>query len=301
MRVVWVYRDYRTGLEKYRNKVHLNCELIHPRELKVFSGGIASWQALAPEVERVMYVDSSVYRFLEQQKLLSRFDEIHIVDFEQELDGRYPGIDFFAAPKLWAMTQQNQPFALVDTEAVLLKPFEECEELDLNRYNAFCYHETNPIHFTNWTEQDIEEMELLKEEIGEDGELFEPQSMVEAGFVNYLDPEIAKKVGEKILQICEKVCQSKSTFSKKWTFCEESLLISTLRKYLQEVGQEHQIKLHEPFLEGTQEIIEFSSPGYVKDVYTNWYLPVMSKLPYRDSIAKYDPYCKEYVNLDNHV
>lgn len=297
MRVVWIYRDYRKGPERYRDKVHLNCELSQWREFKVFSCGVASWQALEPSITRVLYVDKYMYESLNKRKgFLQRFDEIQVVDFENTLDLDYPDIDFFAAPKLWVLTQQEEPFILSDTETVLLRPFSECKELDLEKYNFLEYGEGNPMRVEHWTEQDHSQCEEFFTELSKYVRYFNPKQMIEAGFSNYPDPEVAKEVGKILLEICNEVCISKTEFPKKWTFCEESILVPVVTEVLKQRGYSKDlVKVHKPFKEGEQEVIEFSSPGYVGEVYWGWFRDTLHNLKYRDQIAQYDPYGQYYV------
>lgn len=258
MRVVWTYRDYR-NVPKYKDKVFRDCELLAYEELAVFGAGLATWQILAPECIRVFYGDKSMLTFLEEKKLLDRFDEVHEVDFEQEIDRKYPFIDFFAAPKLWALTQQKESFFLVDTELMLFKPVREWYK---NNYVGVGYEPINPIHLSNWTQEDLAYFEKLKSLVkSEHVRFLRPDLMINAGLTSWFDPEVAKAVGLQALDLCNEICSVKLDWRYKWTFCEESIIPAILKEY-----SGCSIKLL-PIMYKTVNVpfTEWSNPGVAKD------------------------------------
>lgn len=228
MRIVWAYRSY-VGNTRYSNKVSRDCELLVNEELRVFSAGLATWQILEPACTRVFYGDKSMVQFLREKGLADRFHEIYTVDFEKEIDEKYPDIDFFATPKIWALTQQKEPFFLVDTELMLMKPLKEW--IEEGEYVAVRYELQNPIVMKNWNREDMQNYLQLEKDLGEDSKFLRPDKMINAGLTSWPDPEIAKQVGLKALEICQKVCRSELSWRYKWTFCEESILVPLIQYF----------------------------------------------------------------------
>lgn len=262
MKVVWVYRDYRHAPERYRSKVAGDCEIISDREFRTFSGCLATWQLLAPKLIRTLYVDQSIYNFFNKKGILGRFDEIHVVNFEKELDNKWPGITFFAAPKLWVISQQKEPFILVDTETMLFKPLSEWYH---NDYHFITYEETNPIRIEHWTSEDFVQYGKIRKELGSYGIYLQPSYMINAGLTSWPDVNIANAVGNLMLTVCEKVCLSKTPFRFKWTFCEESIIRSLIYRYV----PESLVHIHSLDWKNL-EFVEWSSPETVPHVYEDF-------------------------------
>lgn len=268
-RVVWVYRSYQNAPLRYQDKVLDNCELFASEELKVFSGAIASWQAYAPDYCRALYVDKEVYTFLKPTGLLTRFHEVHVVDFVREIDVKYPEISFFAAPKLWVVGQQKEPFILCDTELVLYsKPEDFIYE---NAYMFVRYMRDNRISMDNWTEEDIKGFMDLRNHLPKEYvKYLKPQTMVNAGISVWPEPEKFEEISSILLRVCEEVCKVPVQFPVKWTFCEESILVSTVRS----VSTKPVSFLPIPFTDKTGRtpgpFVEWSGPAQHPDTYPNY-------------------------------
>lgn len=295
MRAVWVYRDYRTN-PKYGGFVKLGCELLDFKELATMSAALATWQVLAPEVTRVIYLDSSMYDYLNKKEILGRYNEVVVVDFDKEIDSKYPEINFFAAPKLWALTQQKEPFFLLDTETFILKRLKEWYDEDT--FYSLKYSKTNKNHISNWDPKEQEDVNQLKKQLGSLGDYLDPDKMIEAGFTSWPDPKIAREVGETCLEICRKVCSSPGgikSFSKKWTFCEESILVPVTEAKLAERGSTgFRVKrLTSPIDDKSPKVVECSSPGFAEEVFFGLWGWIRRLTPYELlQISWIDPYYK---------
>jgi len=273
MRAVWIYRDYHKGPARLKNKVDGNCEIFNRRELEVMSGALASWQVLAPEVERVLYLDLSIYNYLSKVDMLKRYDKVILVDFNEVLDSKYPNNCFFASPKLWALTQCNEPTILLDTETVLFQPLKDW--MNPENFYAFRYSVENPIHPSKWHKNDIEGYNVELEKLGELGRFVNYQDMIEAGITYWPDPKAARWVGNKALEVCEKVCSTNYlAFDYKWTMCEESNLIPILRDYVSnnyEEGRAPEICVLPSQLDVQCPVaVEISGPGWSREVYSGF-------------------------------
>lgn len=289
MQVVWAYRDYRK-VPRYHKQVPENFEMIFPRELEVFRTSVLSWKLLSPEFNRVIYLDSCTRKYLEGRDILELFDEIHEVDFEKELDDKYPNLNFFASPKFYALSQFSRPGFLIDTETILLSPVKKW--YDFKSYYVQNYEESNPIHPKNWTEEDrIKEFTLKSKCVGS-GKFFSSKDMVNAGFSSWMNVEVARKAGKLLLDAANEVCGTAEEFPKKCTFCEESIMVPIIR-YLDRdskiVRQDSWDSKN--FCEDTVPIFEFSGPNE-SSVY-NFYRNIVQKrlgftstnVPVSDSIV----------------
>lgn len=287
MRVVWTYRNYQVAPERYRNKVAGNCEIFSDREFRTFSGCLATWQILAPELTRVLYVDQSVYDFLNQKNILHRFHQVEIVDFEKELDSVYSDIDFFAAPKLWALSIQPEPCFLVDTETMLFYPLTDWYN---EEYHFIEYEKENPIQLEHWSPDDIEKWKQLNRELGPDQLYLRPDLMVNAGLTSWPDVRVLQAAGLRMLHICNAVCRSTVDFRYKWTFCEESILRSVVEMIK---PQNERVIVHSPEWDNNRMFVEWSSPETVPQIYEEfkWWASHHPRIDV-EKMREVDPYAE---------
>jgi len=270
--VVWSYRDYRS-VSKYTKQVPRDFELLFPRELEVFKTSIMSWKILSPEFVRVIYLDSGTRDYLEGTGVLDLFDEIYIVNFKEELDSIYPNLTFFASPKLYALSKFKKPGFLVDTETILLSPVKRW--YDFRSYYVQDYEKTNPIYPKNWTEEDRTKECLLKSLCIRYGKFFSSKDMVNAGFSTWMSSSVARKAGKILLAAANEVCGNTDNFSKKWTFCEESIIVPII-KYLDKNSNVYRQGSWDSinFNINTVPIFEFSGPN--EDTTYEFYRQVVS-------------------------
>lgn len=260
-RVVWVYRDYRNN-ERYKGKVSLDFEMLCPEETDVLKAALASWIAFAPDYTRVIYLDKSVKDYLEKIRVLKYYDEVYEVDFQKEIDDVYPSINFFAAPKLWVIGQQKEPFIIADTEMVLRTELDRWRQE--GTYYSMSYPDTEPISFSNWSSESKNIFFQIRT-IADPWyrKFLNPSDMINAGFITWPDPVVAKKVSETALFICDNVCRLDLDFPEKWTLCEESILPSLIRYYSGKSIQKIEFK----GLNATCNLLEYSSTGIIPELY----------------------------------
>lgn len=111
MNTVWAYREFNGTSELKKSKF----------ELEIFKSSLVSWIKFAPSFRRIGYFDQGTHIFFSESGILQYFDEVQVVDFSKEVDLMYKS-SLFSAPKMWAYTQQREPFFICDTDLVLHKP-----------------------------------------------------------------------------------------------------------------------------------------------------------------------------------
>lgn len=241
MRVVWAYRTYGE-----------RCDIItNPWETFIFKVSIMSWMKYAPQVKRVLYCDEKVHQFLTEKNYLKYLDEIILVDFEEAIDRRYPKVEsFFAYPKIWAMTQQIEPFFICDTDGVLRCNISEW--FDEKEYYAVWY----PREIMSRTPDYTPENALCKlSQICTSSPALQSfcdyTDTINAGLLYFPDVKVAQIVGHMILtlgtDIQEGLEKSRLSLGQEgddfvWTLYEESLLNSLIttisKKEIQKVKYE---------------------------------------------------------------
>lgn len=222
MKVVYAYRSYSD-----------HCDLIdNPCESFIFKCSLLSWMKYAPNVQREIYCDSKVTDFLKKVHLFELLDQVHTVDFEQELDRRYGGREgFFAYPKMYAMMQQDSPFFLCDTDGVLLSPL--IEWFNPSNYYTVHYDSASSSRTPVWTNE--EGLRLLAKGCSGTPTLrsfCNHTNTINAGLLYFADPRVGQIVGHMILALnldIETSLEQLSDLRQKgneflWTLYEESLL-----------------------------------------------------------------------------
>lgn len=218
MKVVWSYCNWRgipgtSDIEK--SSFQFTC----------LKASVQSWKQYYPEFIRALYVDQVLYDFLENQRVLSFWDEIHIVDFQVEIVQKYR-TRFFAYPKMWAFTQQSEPFFICDTDVILRKEA-DFSWFDPKQYYGVFY---NFVHDTNPTSLDLIKLESFKFLIPELKRVCNWTKSVNGCLFFFPDPKVAKKVGETMLQIGTALdqCCILPQFKHKWILYEEAIMRNTV-------------------------------------------------------------------------
>lgn len=233
MRVVYAYRSFPD-----------RCDLIsNPWETFLFKASLLSWIKYCPRAERVLYCDSTVRVFLETkaEDIVHFLDRIIEVNFEEELDKRYPrNHHFFAYPKMYAMCQQTEPFFICDTDGILRSNVSEW--FDETKYYAVYYNSD----WTNRTPDYSPKEALRKISYSCTGRpalrsFCDYTNTINAGLLYFADPRVAQLVGHLILTLGTDIQDSFEEIYKKvpsplgndfiWTLYEESLL-GNLIKYI---------------------------------------------------------------------
>lgn len=98
--------------------------------LKTFILSALQWRRLNGPI--ILFTDKTFYNYLQTQKLLGYWDEVRPVldDFRRE----YPTLKqsvFWAGCKLYCYSLMKAPFACIDMDLVVLKPFTEPRDEDL--------------------------------------------------------------------------------------------------------------------------------------------------------------------------
>lgn len=223
MRVVYAYRSFTN-----------RCDLIdNPWEAFLFRASLISWMKYAPRVERVIYCDLKVQKFLTTHGYADYLDRIILVNFEKELDKRYPDSEpFFAYPKIWAISQQTKPFFVCDTDGILRCNISDWFEE--NQYYAVYYPKENQNRTPDYTPfkalcklaQICVSSPLLQS-------FCDYTNTINAGLLYFPDPRVAQLVGYTILTAGTDIYRGLEQVRKDignvgddfvWTLYEESLL-----------------------------------------------------------------------------
>lgn len=229
MRVVWAYTDW-TKEGNFDIKRY-------PLDEYALVESALSWMYYAPEYERVFYADQIVYDYFKSNNYLNLWDRVEIVDFEKELRD-IQGVDFFAYPKIWAMTRQKEPFWICDTDVALFRRPEELVQ-DCTKIHGNLYQLQDEGLFGYCREQ------FDKKGIGCEG--FEPYKLtkelhylrqsgvgtfigsvgINGGTIFYPDPDVAKVIGYALFsgaRLLARELQGVPESDLRWTLWEELFL-----------------------------------------------------------------------------
>lgn len=269
MKVVWAYRNY-TGYRMDSGRAL--CELeAEPLELAALEASVISWIKFAPSVIRVFYADQSVFKILESYNLLRYFDEVKIVDFDQDLDGKYNRLGmFFAYPKIYAMTQQEEPFFLCDTDCVLRENLRNWFT-DPTQYYAYYYMDGSTRTPDDATEEELAELSKVAHSSALLRSFCDYSRTINAGLVYYADPKVGQIIGHLILEagldIQRTIDRDKpESWRLFWTLYEESLLHNLIEFVGRSKVQEIPLKCFEEFSEGYRDRMHNDSQKVLKDI-----------------------------------
>lgn len=214
MKVVWSYCNWKgvpgtSDIEK--SSFQYTC----------LEASVQSWKLQHPSITRVLYVDQILFDFLKGKQILQFWDEVHIVDFQKEIVERY-NTRFFAYPKMWAFTQQSEPFFICDTD-VVLKNNVGFSWFDPTRYYGVPYSFT---HDSKPTGLDLIKLETFKDLVPELRAICNWEKSVNGCLFYFPDSDIANRVGEIMLQVGTALdaCPILTQFKHKWILYEEAIM-----------------------------------------------------------------------------
>lgn len=126
MRVIWAYADWSEDG---------NFELKNLIQQITFKVGLLQWVINYPQCTRVLYCDKSVLNFLKELEIEVFFDEINLVNFQEELREKR-SCGFFALPKIYAMASEcREPYIVQDTDLVISDSF--LDNLDKKKLTGY--------------------------------------------------------------------------------------------------------------------------------------------------------------------
>lgn len=116
MNVVWAYADWS---EEGKSPIHTKS---YNRFL--LEASVRSVIQYAPWFTRIFYVNQTLYDLLKELRWLKYWHRVEVVDFKQKLQ-EDRATTFFALPKVWAYTQQEEPFWIFDTDVMFIRDISE--------------------------------------------------------------------------------------------------------------------------------------------------------------------------------
>ena len=214
MKVVWAYADW-TGKGE-----HDLAKSTFQQFMLVCS--LTSWAKFAPNFERVLYADTSVRKWLRDRNLERLWDVIETVDFSKMLPRKY-GVEFFAYPKMWAFTQQTEPFFICDTDAVLMQPLHNWFDPEI--YWAWLYDHSIKQDLTS---RGLEEFFRFSSSISSPGlrTFCNFTKCANGGMIFFPDPKIAQILGHTMMSISKDIEWKETDLN--WVLYEEALIPSIL-------------------------------------------------------------------------
>lgn len=226
MKVVWGYGHI---VDKLTSSTYSGIGLDSPQQLLGLVFGALSCYYRFPRGRRVFYADSGVKKFL--QKQLGRldftlFEEIIEVPFRQKLhiDRK---VDFYALPKVYALTLQDEPFLILDPDVVVLTDF---QKYDLTKpigclYSADVRELINEVHKSDLVRETMNRHPSIRK-------FFDWTHTLNAALFYHPDPVKASILGHTILDINaelpERDRRQIGTVAETFRMYEEALMPSIM-------------------------------------------------------------------------
>ncbi|MGI9124366.1 MAG: DUF6734 family protein, partial [Mycobacterium sp.] len=94
-----------------------------------------------PDIPLCLVTDHNTLKYYDDWKLTGLYDEI-ITDFHDDYPRERISKNFWASPKIWAMSKLQAPFLIFDTDIILHKPlagYQDCDLLYLHRETSTIY------------------------------------------------------------------------------------------------------------------------------------------------------------------
>lgn len=176
---------------------------------------VESWKRHYPEVRRVLFVDRTVHQDLCQKEVLGHWNEVKVLDFQEELNRiGYPDLfkASWAIPKILTMRLVEKSTWIVDVDTYLYKRFDNI----LDNYDILLYS-----YYDN-DEEAIYNSVKLPERLRGNTACFN------GGLSFYRYPDDCKMVANTVLETME-YCRKQGVFDsedgdKFSTYCEEGIL-----------------------------------------------------------------------------
>lgn len=213
MDVVWAYADWsERGCFDLRN---------YSFQLYVTVASVFSWMKYAPQFRRVIYVDESTHNLLCEKNLIHLWDKVEIVDFRKEIHKKYC-VHFYAYPKMYAYTQQTEPFFICDTDVVLFEPIDNW--FDPTKYWAVPYNaSTYPNFYKNISAIDYaKSQEACKKSVGLSS-FCNYNNSVNGCMLFFPDPKVGQLVGRLTMNLGSEL-NEEDVNGATWLIYEEALL-----------------------------------------------------------------------------
>lgn len=258
MNVVWSYRDY-SGCTM--DSGNAGCDLeTEPLELAALEASALSWIKFAPRIQRIFYADEPVYDILKKNNLLQLYNRVVVVDYAKSLDGKYTRLGkFFAYPKMYAMTQQEEPFFICDTDCVLRDRISLWLK-DWTKYYAYYYVENSTRTPSDATEVELSQLASISQRTPLLRSFCDYTRTVNAGLMFFADPKVGQCLGHLLLEAGLDIQEGIDNRSNKepgvrllWTLYEESFIHNLVEFLAKQPIEEIPLNMFEEFSNGYYE------------------------------------------------
>lgn len=226
MKVVWGYGQI---VDELTSGAYSGIGLDSPQQLLGLVFGALSCYYRFPRGRRVFYADPKVKQFLHRQLKnldFTLFEEIVEVPFKQKLHTDRK-VDFYALPKVYALTLQDEPFLILDPDVVLLTDF---QRYDLTKpigclYSADVSELIKEVHKSDLVRKIMDRHPSIRK-------FFDWTNTLSAALFYHPDPVKASILGHTILDINaelpERDWRQLGTLAETFRVYEEALIPSIM-------------------------------------------------------------------------
>lgn len=119
MKIIWVFENIYKKEDSYSRM-----------NILLMLASVRLWKKHHPEDTTYLYCDIITYSLLEKLEVLSLYDKVEIIDFEEKVNKEH----FWASSKLKVLSLQTEPVIIMDCDTLVFKPFKQYLESDTVMY-----------------------------------------------------------------------------------------------------------------------------------------------------------------------
>lgn len=203
MKVIWVYENIKRELAAFSKF-----------NILVMLASASLWKRNHPEDETVLYCDPFTYDFYNSIGVLSIYDKVEILDFDNNLDKK----SFWASAKLDVLARQTEPVIIMDGDTLVFKRIKDLFKPDEVIVSNF---ELGRGYYPTGIDPYVRKLSYKAR--------WKTDS-VNVSFLHLPDPNFTKHYAELSLQIMDEFTKLKAPNSKYLIFAEQLLLKHLLDK-----------------------------------------------------------------------